>query len=85
MVAKVEVVSEDVRKPKAREFVELTCLDVESGPGRCISAFRFTLSESDAVKHKGKLVGKIVSVGLRELRPGFGGYVQATGPVLTIH
>jgi len=44
----------------------------------------YNLSDEEQKLHQGKLKGKVVSVGIRELNPGFGGRLRAKGKLLSV-
>ena len=63
-------------------LVELTLLDVGSVP-QLKNTVDYVLAETEA-SYKGTLMGKTITVGVREIETAFGGRLRMKGQILTV-
>jgi len=78
MAMKLEamVLAESVDIREGREWVTITCMERNAQP--LLQMFDYGLREDEKI-HKGKLVGKAVSLQVTTIRSIFGGRPQMTG------
>lgn len=87
MIVESEVVSEREnsftgKRGKVEQTI-LACIDRTAGP-KFINTFDYVLTEDERAKHRGKLEGKKVTLGLVNARPEFGGRLRFEGELIKI-
>lgn len=88
MIVEAEVVSEREnsftgKRGKVEQTI-LACIDRTKGP-KFINTFDYLMTEDEREKHRGKLEGKRLSLGLINARPEFGGRLRFEGEIVQIH
>jgi len=78
MVLKCQVLKETVTTRDGVEYVSLTAM--ESGPRPMLQMFDYTLRREE-LDHKGKLVGKVVTLNVESVRAIFSGRPQFSGEI----
>jgi hypothetical protein len=81
MVIKSTVLAENSRVNNGVEYVSVTAL--EFGPSPLLQMFDYGLRE-DEKSHKGKLVGKLVTIQVETIRSIFSGRPQLVGKLLSV-
>jgi hypothetical protein len=87
MQARVQIISErresfTGKRGKVEQTI-LSCLDVD-GSHPFINTFDLVLNEEEAKQHGGKLVGKMVQLGIIGFEPAFGGRLRAKGQIVSV-
>lgn len=60
----------------------ITCQDMDKSEYRWLQNFDYSLTDAEKEKFAGKLLDKIIQIGVRELTP-FGGRFRARGGIVT--
>jgi len=81
MIGTFVVEKEEVRKPEDTEYVQLALR--ETGEAAMHQYLQYNLRE-DEMHHKGKLVGKTITLYFEGSRGVFGFFLSATGKILTV-
>lgn len=85
MIVTVQVVSDRAdeyfgKKGLVKQQV-ITCQDMDKSGYRLLQSFDYTLTDVEKERFAGKLLDKIIQIGVRELTP-FGGRFRARGSII---
>jgi len=61
----------------------LTCVDMSDGGERVNQMFEYALSDIEKASHAGKLEGKLITLGMREIKP-FGSVLRVRGGIVAL-
>lgn len=81
MVIKLNVIAENSRENKGVEYTTVTAIEV--GPTPMLQMVDYGLRQEEAA-HKGKLVGKVVTLHCEGVRAIFSGRPQLSGRILEV-
>jgi len=82
MVLNVTVLNETTQNSSGREFVTVT--GIEQGPKPLLQMVDYGL-RADELAHKGKLVGKVVTIQVESVRALFAGRPQLVGRIESVN
>lgn len=88
MTVEAEIVSEREnsftgKRGKVEQTI-LACIDRSQGP-KFINTFDYLMTDEEREKHRGKIEGKKVTLGLVNARPEFGGRLRFEGTILKVN
>jgi len=81
MLLQLTILAETVQVREGREFVTVT--GIEQGTAPMLQMVDYTLKADEAAQHKGKLVGKGVSLHVESVRALFSGRPQLNGRLVS--